>query len=265
MTERPEFQEAPAPAATVLLLRDKPAFEVLMIARHENSAFAGGALVFPGGRVDPGDRLAGWRDLADGLADHPVIAAAQAAAVREAFEEAGVLLAREADGGPVSNERVRSLNEWRQRIEKDDGLFLQLIRDQNLRLACDALCLFAHWIAPPGLHRRFDTLFFAARFPAGQDVREDGNEATEAVWIEPAKALAARQTGERKIIFPTACNLALLGRSKSVDEAVAWAGMRDIRAVMPTAVKRDGKIILQIPEGLGYPTTEEPLDVARPD
>ncbi|MCB2098953.1 MAG: NUDIX hydrolase [Parvularculaceae bacterium] len=265
MPDRRDLDDQAAPAATVLLLRDSPAFQVLMIARHENSAFAGGALVFPGGRVDPGDRLAGWRDLADGLAEDPVIAAAQIAAVREAFEEAGVLLAREADGGPVSNERVRMLNEWRQRIEKDDGLFLQLIHDQNLRLTCDALGLFAHWIAPPGLHRRFDTLFFAARFPAGQDVREDGNEATESVWIAPAEALAARQTVDRKIIFPTACNLGLLGRSSTVESALQWAREREIRPVTPVATMRDGKIFLRIPDDLGYPIIEEPLDLARPD
>jgi len=265
MAENPEFNEPPAPAATVLLLRDDPAFEVLMIARHENAAFAGGALVFPGGRVDPGDHLHAWTELADGLGDDPVFAAAKVAAIREAFEEAGVLLARDEFGAPVAADRVMSLNSQRQVVEKDDLIFAALIRDEKLRLACDALTFFAHWIAPPGLHRRFDTLFFAARFPEGQRVLEDGNEATEAVWIEPSEALVARVSGARKIIFPTACNLGLLGCSSGVDDAMSWARQRDIRAVMPNAIKRDGQIVLQIPDDLGYPVTEEPLEFARPD
>lgn len=257
------FHEKPAPAATVLLLRDHPTYQVLMIERHEKSAFAGGALVFPGGRVDPGDRDERWCDLADGL--DAATAAAQVAAIREAFEEAGVLLAREEDGRPICAERVRSMSDWRSRIEKNDLLFLQLMRDERLRLACDELILFAHWIAPPGLHRRFDTLFFAARFPDGQNVLEDGNEATEALWIAPDEALAMRAAGARKIIFPTACNLGLLGRSNSVDEAIAFAQKRRIRPVTPVPIRRNGEIILQIPDDLDYPVVEEPLELARPD
>lgn len=264
MTEAKKFDEAPAPAATVLLLRDKPSFEVLMIARHEKSAFAGGALVFPGGRVDPGDAATAWREHARGLSADSAIAAAQVAAIREAFEEAGVLLAAKKDGAPADPAHVLSLNDWRSRVEKDENLFLDLIRDEKLVLACDALTLFSHWIAPPGLHRRFDTLFFAARFPTGQQVLEDGNEATEALWINPQSALSARQRGERKIIFPTACNLSLLGVSGCVDEVIEFAGRREIVPVTPSATKRGDEIFLKIPDDLGYPITEERLDFARP-
>jgi len=258
-------QDAAAPAATVLLLRDLPQFEVLMIARHENSAFAGGALVFPGGRVDPGDKLPEWRNFARGLDGDDHVAASQVAAIREAFEEAGVLLARDAKGAFATGERILSINDWRSRIENNDLLFMDLIRRENLVLACDELKLFAHWIAPPGLHRRFDTLFFAAEFPDGQNVLEDGNEATEALWIAPSDALTARASGERKIIFPTACNLGLLGQSASVREVFDYAAVRQIRPVTPTLIKKDGKPFLQIPDDLGYPVIEEPLDMARPD
>jgi len=257
--------EEPAPAATVLLLRDDPEFEVLMIARHEKSAFAGGALVFPGGRVDPGDCAPEWSGLSSGLSDDKRIAAAQVASIREAFEEAGILLARETSGDIISAAHTKALNDWRDRIEKNDLLFLDLIRSEKLMLACDALHLFSHWVAPPGLHRRFDTLFFAALFPEGQVVLEDGNEATEALWISPQKALAERAIGARKIIFPTACNLGLLGRSGSAREAFDFAAEREIRPVTPAAVRREGKLFLQIPSDLGYPVTEEALDFARPD
>lgn len=257
--------EAPAPAASVLLLRDEPAFEVLMVARDEKSAFAGGALVFPGGRVDPGDSAGAWVGLSTGLSDDRRIAAAQIASIREAFEEAGILLARNAAGDIISAAHTQALNNWRDRIERNDLLFLDLIRREKLTLACDALHLFSHWVAPPGLHRRFDTLFFAARFPEGQIVLEDGNEATDALWISPRDALAARQNGGRKIIFPTACNLGLLSRSENAAQAFNFAGRRPIPPVTPAVVDRDGKRYLRIPADLGYPVTEEALDFARPD
>jgi 8-oxo-dGTP pyrophosphatase MutT (NUDIX family) len=256
--------DTPIPAATVLLLRDTPAFEVLMIARHENSAFAGGALVFPGGRVDPGDHLSEWRGNSDGLSSDPNIAAAQIASIREAFEESGVLLATDQTGHLVTGEHTLTLNDWRGRVEDNDLLFLDLIKSEKLRLACGELHLFAHWIAPPGLHRRFDTLFFAARFPHGQMVIEDGSEATEALWITPGAALKARKTGARKIIFPTACNISLLNVSSNAAEVFDWAARREIRPVMPVLIDRDGQPFLKIPDGLGYPETEESLDFARP-
>lgn len=257
--------EPAVPAATVILLRDKPAFEVLMIARHEKSAFAGGALVFPGGRVDPGDRDPRWKSHSVGLSSEETTAAAQVASIREAFEEAGVLLARDETGELVTGGRILAINQWRSRIEKKDQLFFELIQSEKLTLACDELCLFAHWVAPPGLHRRFDTLFFAARFPAEQQVLEDGEEATEALWIAPNEALSARARGERKIIFPTACNLALLGQSSTVEETFVFARRRPIRPVTPEVFHRDGSPYLRIPEDLGYPLTQERLDFARPD
>jgi 8-oxo-dGTP pyrophosphatase MutT (NUDIX family) len=256
------MEQAPIPAATVILLRDQPRFETLMIARHQGSAFAGGALVFPGGRVDPGDRDPAWRAAAEGLSAAPDVAAAQVAAIREAFEEVGVLLARGADGAFADGQKARRFGRHRRAVEREDRRFLDLIRDEGLALACDELRLFAHWIAPPGLHRRFDTLFFAARFPAGQDVLEDGDEATEAVWIAPEEALAARAEGRRKIIFPTARNLELLALSHSVGDVFGLAARRPIRPVTPRVERRVDGVFLTIPEGLGYPVLEEPFESA---
>ncbi|MFZ5616844.1 MAG: NUDIX hydrolase [Pseudomonadota bacterium] len=256
------MNDEPIPAATVILLRDQPAFQVLMIARHEKSAFAGGALVFPGGRVDPGDGDPAWKEHADGLSADERVAAAQIAAIREAYEEAGVLIARGNNGAVASSEHALSLSNWRSKVEQDDSVFIDLIRREGLKLACDELHLFSHWVAPPGLHRRFDTLFFAARFPPGQEVLEDGEEATEALWIAPKDAIVARSSGARKIIFPTARNLDLLSMSESASEAFEFARRRPIRPVMPQVILRDGKTLLQIPDDLGYPVTEESLDLA---
>jgi 8-oxo-dGTP pyrophosphatase MutT (NUDIX family) len=254
--------DAPIPAATVVLLRDEPRFEVLMIARAERSSFAGGALVFPGGRVDPGDADPQWTEHTTGLARDPALAAAQVAAVREAFEEAGVLLARGPGGVLLNADEVAGLGSWRANVERDDALFLTLVRRHSLKLAVDLLTLFAHWIAPPGLHRRFDTLFFAAPFPAEQEVMEDGDEATEALWITPAEAVAARAAGTRKIIFPTARNLELLGVSRSTQEVIDFARRRPIRPVIPDTITRDGAMYLKLPDDLGYPVTEEAFETA---
>jgi 8-oxo-dGTP pyrophosphatase MutT (NUDIX family) len=231
-----------------------------MIERHANSAFAGGALVFPGGKVDPGDGDPAWADHATGLA--PRMASAQIAAVREAFEESGVLLARDRNGELVQGELARALRPWRARAAGDDRCFLELVRNSGLKLACDLLTLFSHWVAPPGLHRRFDTLFFAAKLPDGQAPEEDGDEATASLWISPGAALAARMSGVRKIIFPTARNLDLLSLSSSAADVFVAANMRTIKPVQPILVSEEGRTYLRIPEGLGYPITCEELDPA---
>ncbi|MGE0410180.1 MAG: NUDIX hydrolase [Amphiplicatus sp.] len=249
----------PVPAATILLLRDMPAFEVLMIERHADLGFAGGALVFPGGRIDPGDHDPRWARCADGL--DPRLAPAQIAAVREAFEETGVLLAREG-AALIDGPRAAGLASWRPLVAADDGKFLEMIAGQGLRLACDGLRLFAHWVASPRLRRRFDTLFFAARCPADHAALADGSEATEALWIAPHNAIEARRSRARKVIFPTARNLELLGVSGSVDEVFAFAARRPIPAITADIETRDGVDWLVLPTGLGYPVTEEIVDPA---
>lgn len=251
----------PIPAATVLLLRDKPAFEVLMVERNQAVGFAGGALVFPGGRIAPGDSHQAWFRHARGLAPEADIAAAQVAAIRETFEEAGVLLARHKGHDDfISGEEAESFQDWRLKVEADDALFLELIKMANLELAPDALCFFARWIAPKGIHKRFDTWFFAARTPTSQQVREDGSEATEAVWINPTKALQCRDDKTRKIIFPTACNLQLLAQRDSVEATFSFAKSRKIEPITPIIVQKGRQAFLQIPDDLGYPVTEENLE-----
>lgn len=255
--------EATIPAATVLLLRDEPRFEVLMIERHADIAFAGGALVFPGGRIDPGDFNAAWADHAAGLDPDSARAAAQIAAVRETFEETGILLAREAGAAQLlGGDRAFRLGARRKAVEQNDAAFLAIMQEERLVLACDQLRVFAHWIAPPGLHRRFDTLFFFCACPPGQEPQEDGDEATEALFLSPQDVIAARCDGTRKVIFPTIRNIELLARSASVAEVIALASVRRIEPVMPLIIERSGTSYLAIPEGLGYPITEEPVETA---
>ena len=257
--------DALVPAATILLLRDAPAFEVLMIERHADISFAGGALVFPGGKVDAGDADDRWADHCDGLASAPPEERApRIAAIREAFEETGVLLARDADGAMASDDAVAALDHWRGAVEAESARFLDMIAGAGLRLTCDALRLFARWQPPEGVTpRRYHTWFFAAAAPADQQAREDGNEATEALWTTPQAALDARASGARKMIFPTLRNMELLNRSVSAQGVFDYAAERVITPVEPAVVKRDGKVFLSIPDGLGYPVTEEPLETAH--
>ncbi len=253
------------PAATILLLRDEPVFEVLMVERHANINFAGGALVFPGGRIDKGDADPRWREHCLGFDDIPEDQVApKMAAIREAFEETGILLARKkGDDAFVDDDFTQSVDAWRGAVEADDAKFLELIRQEDLILAGDALCLFARWSPPAAAtHKRFDTWFFAARTPKGQRAREDGNEATEAVWLAPKAALDARDRQERKMIFPTVRNVELLNVSNSADEVFAFASTRTIDPVQPVVIERDGQHFVTIPEGLGYPVTEENLESA---
>jgi 8-oxo-dGTP pyrophosphatase MutT (NUDIX family) len=257
--------DAAIPAATILLLRDEPAFEVLMIERHADTPFAGGAIVFPGGRIEASDASPAWRAHCDGEDEVPAGEfGPRVAAIREAFEESGVLLARK-DGVMLSNEAAAGLDGERSAVETDDALFIELIKANGLTLALDALHLYARWEPPKRGHenmRRYHTWFFAAKTPPGQEAREDGNEATEAFWASPGAILKSCDAGARKAIFPTLRNLELLDVSDSAAGVFDFAATRKIETVMPEIVKRDGAHVLMIPDDMGYPVTEESLETA---
>ncbi|WDI31191.1 NUDIX domain-containing protein [Hyphococcus flavus] len=249
-------------AATILLLRDEPAFEVLMVERHANIEFAGGAMVFPGGRMEASDADKAWLAHCDGLEQTPEHEIShRVAAIREAFEETGMLLARK-DGEFLGREAM-NFEDLRGSVEEKDALFLELICKEKLKLALDALHLFARWRPPKeATHKRFDTWFFAAKAPPKQQARPDGGEATDVIWTQPKDVLADKDAGRRKMIFPTTRNVELLGVSNNTEEAIAFANERPIRPVTPAPETRDGVAYLTIPEDLGYPVTAELLETA---
>ncbi len=183
------------PAATVLLLRDTPqGFEVLMTRRSATASFAPGAYVFPGGGIDAADAQA--HPLATRRAGQGDVQLTQAiAAIRESFEELGVLLAQHGDGSPVSPARVAQL-------DRQMPFFAQCEQHQ-LKLAADGVFTLAHWITDRDLPRRFDVPFLVARMPEGQTPVADEAEQFEPVWVSPADALARHQAGGFFIIFPT--------------------------------------------------------------
>ncbi|MGH6878043.1 MAG: NUDIX hydrolase, partial [Rhizomicrobium sp.] len=251
---------APVPAATVLLVRDAcEGLEVFMVKRHHEVAFAGGALVFPGGKTARDDYETALGDLCDGAEGlAPEMRALAVAAIREAFEEAGVLIARDADTGDLIGEgRLGALQPCRERIETGQIRLVEFLREERLRLACDRLAPFAHWITPKSQPKRFDTHFFLARTPAGQTGRHCGRESVDSLWVRPQDAVANPERW--KLMFPTRLNLMKLSRAQSVEEALAAA-----RAAPPVTVEpwiesgADGKFV-HIPADAGYEITRLPL------
>src|SRR5688572_5341496 len=189
--------------------------------RHQASKFAAGDFVFPGGKLEVDDnpedavRWCAGLDLAGaartlGLAQAPATALAYwIGAIRETFEEAGVLLATTAEGGPVALPAAR-VGEYRRAIQGDNRAFWSMIKTEKLRLATDQLVYFAHWVTPDGLPLRFDTRFFAAPMPAGQDAVGDDHEMISLRWLAPREALDAHARGEISLRNPTVRNLMLL-------------------------------------------------------
>lgn len=256
------------PAATILLVRDEPDLQVLMVERHHQIDFASGALVFPGGKAQSEDSADAWADAVDGAVD-PAARAFMIAAVREGFEESAILLARRRDargpGRPLASAAdCAVLHPLRDAIARGEASFLAAVRDAGLVLALDALTPFAHWITPKGMPKRFDTHFYLAVTPEDQEEACDGGEAVDAVWIAPHDALAQAKSGARTIIFPTRMNVELLAKAANSSEALAQAKARRIVTVEPQIVREDGAMMLTIPAEAGYSVTREPLDGNRP-
>lgn len=239
------------PAATVLLLRDGAAgLEVFMVRRHYLMGFAGDALVFPGGRIDPADA-----DLAAATSLCPALPGIDAAAMsyrvgalRETFEESGLLLARDQEG-LIDGARVAALEKDRQDVADSAPRFAELLLRESLVLAADLLVPFAHWITPPIYTKRYDTRFFLAAAPAGQAAAHDGTESVDSCWITPQNALATGANAAARLEFPTRRNLEKLGLSTSAEGALAAARTGPIVTVLP-----------EIAEGLGGRTARLPAD-----
>jgi 8-oxo-dGTP pyrophosphatase MutT (NUDIX family) len=247
------------PAATILLLRDQPAFEVLMVKRHHQIDFASGALVFPGGKSHAGDHNPAWAEHAIGYAEHDAEQRAlRIAAIREVFEEAGILLARRRDGSPIGGEACPM--EVREAVDAGRTHFLDVLRDLDARLELDALTVFARWITPPLTPKRFDTWFYAVTAPEDQLAACDGRETVDAEWIAPSEALRLAEAGERKVIFPTRMNLQLLAEASSAGDTVARARARTLVTVQPKIESRESGRVLTLPPDAGYGVVEEPLE-----
>ncbi len=245
------------PSATVTLVRNAPGgMEVLMMRRNLQSAFVPGMYVFPGGGLDSADLLFKNNGLCSCLDDAAASAVLRvaadglaywAAAIREAFEESGLLLARDHAGELVmlSDAAVAArFNEHRRRLNAGAVDFAELLRVENLQLAADQLTYFAHWITPVGMPRRYDTRFFMAEAPAGQEPFQDEQETIAAEWVGPGVALSRHRRGEFDMRTPTVRTLETFADYANVANLRQALGEKhEVRTMLPR-IGRDGERIL---------------------
>mgnify|MGYP001797282280 CR=1 FL=1 len=251
----------PRLSATVLLLRDQPTLQVLMVKRHYEIDFASGALVFPGGKATEEDESPAW----DAFCDAGYSGLDRICAIREAFEEAGILLARPAnargeDAALVGQDMATKLDPFRSAVDRGEQSFIELVRDHNLVLALDTLVHFGHWITPDMMPKRFDTHFYLAPTPPDQRAEQDGRETTEAVWLGAQEALDMEAADNATIIFPTRMNLGKLAEVDSVDAAKTRFAAEPVVTVLPVVgTDENGSPCLHIPKEAGYVQSMEPL------
>ncbi len=243
MAQHPDPADVPMhPASTVMLIRDLDevgsGLEVFMLRRTSNAAFGAGMSVFPGGRVDAADATDDVAACCVGLDDATASAALGIparglafwiAAVRESFEEAGVLLARTSDGGPL----VIGADD-RHRVHDAELSIEALCTRDNLVIDLSGIHYVDHWVTPLGERRRFDTRFFLARVPDGQELLHDDVETVESMWTRPVDALAMEAAREMTLMPPTLINLQRLANYGSVDAALeAAVGMGRPAPIQP--------------------------------
>jgi 8-oxo-dGTP pyrophosphatase MutT (NUDIX family) len=248
----------PRPASTILLLRDSAAgeIELFMMVRHYEIDFNSGALVFPGGSVDKGDQeiIARPELYSGGEGLDATSLSFRIAAIRETFEESGILLARPRGSNSLVEARRAAEIEAAHRAALCEGktTFLNVITEHEMLLALDELVPYAHWITPEGMPKRFDTWFFLAAAPPEQVGAHDGKESTDSIWVSPREALAGGESGRFKLPFPTTRNLIRLGKQGSVRAALNDAKGRKVVTVMPVMTKLNGGRQLRIPLEAGY-------------
>ena len=253
------------PASTVVLLRAAPQLEVFLVRRHDSLAFMSGAHVFPGGRVDAGDDRPQAERFCDGveaaatrIADLPAgtAIAHHVAAVRELFEEAGILLARRVNTiVDLDGDAKERWHQYRQQVATGAMALPEIAEREQVRLALDELAYFAHWVTPEIETRRFDTRFFAAAVPPNQHAAHDEGETTHGEWLRPADAIARCRRDEIALPPPTWTTLRQLEVFGTVEDVMAWARARRVPPrVQPGFMQEGSKRIVLLP---GDPNVEK--------
>lgn len=246
-----------SPAATVMLIDDRPGLQVLMLRRTSRAVFGPDHWVFPGGRVDPEDHLEDFDTICDGLSDAEASRMLEVergglawwlAACRETLEEAGLLMAR----GSLDGIDLTGL---RDRVRVNEEAFIDLLLQHGITLDVTAIEEVGRFITPMGPPRRFDARFFVARTPHGQDAHFDDSEIVNLAWIDPAEAIERYRSKEMTMMTPTVRMLACLARYRSVDDVMAVARRRlphqRVRVVDP-----DGDYRVVLPGEAGYEGAE---------
>jgi len=257
----------PSAAATLVLLRDRApsGVEVLLIQRHSRSKFAAGDYVFAGGKVEaediPDDVERFWRGPSPADASARLggtlglreVLGYWVGAIREAFEEVGILLAYRPDGSVVhfGDDNCDRFDAYRKACQASNPAFFEMLRAEGLALATDRLAYFAHWITPEENPIRFDTRFFAAVSPPGQEPAADGHEIVQVRWLTPAEALEAMRRKEISLRTPTIKNLEIVGAAAvagaTASEVVALIGRREVATIRPRVLTVDGRPVPVLP------------------
>ena len=251
------------PAATVTLVRDTShGVEVLMLQRNHQSGFMPGMFLFPGGAVDEGDRASAGLARCAGVDDAQASAALGlpegglaywAASIRESFEEAGVLLAYDERGtlmNPGEPDKLARFEEYRRQLNAGEAVLERMLDTEGLRLATDRLTYFSHWITPENAPRRYDTRFFVAAAPEGQEGLPDLVETIHHTWVRAAVAIDRYRAGEYKMRTPTISTLKRFAAFDRVDTLIdALRAQTAIPAILPR-ISASGKRLL--PGDPGY-------------
>ncbi len=244
------------PASTVLPLRDDGGpYEVLMLRRSPRSEFVAGVYVFPGGALDAADAVRAALGPDDATASSRLGLASGGlayfhAAVRELFEEAGLLVARDAAGRPLVPDAARGvrLAEHRARLNEGSTTMREVLEAEDLTLDAAALVPFARWITPTAESRRYDTRFFCVRAPSGQRAANDESETVDECWVRPLDALAAYDEGRFDMVLPTVSTLRSIAALPTVEAVLDYArGIERVDRVEPRVVERDGALIVEAP------------------
>lgn len=270
MTEAGASMREPLDSATVILTRDsnQGPFKILLMRRHRNQDFMGGAFVFPGGRLDSGDCDPDLTSYANGFTAAEASRQLQApdlpgekalglffAALRETFEEAGVLLARDPSGQLVDlaeGEAAGRFAEYRLRLHQNRLSLRELAERERLQYALDLLIPYAHWITPEIESKRFSTRFFLARQPSEQLSSHDTIEMTKSQWISPSEAIEQQRAGQMLLMPPTLKTLEELSEFESLEELFRAARSRQIRTILPEPFRLENGFGVRLPHDPEY-------------
>ena len=276
----------PKKAATVILLRENEpqGFDVFLLKRHEKSSFMGGNFVYPGGRVDRDDGSLEICSVSRGMTfeeAQKVLGgtfspeesfAHWIAAIRELFEEAGVLLAYDQKGNLIeqtNREKRERFLEYRKLLQEDKISFSAMAQKENLLFALDRLHYYAHWITPEARPERFDTRFFLTRYPSGQEASHDQKETTLGIWITPKKALEENLKGDVILSPPTLKTLEDLSRFRTIEDIFHSLKKDDIRPILPILTRISDTILIILPWDPEYDVFQKgeipsPINHGRP-
>ncbi|VAX02870.1 hypothetical protein MNBD_ALPHA03-1171 [hydrothermal vent metagenome] len=256
-------------SASVLIIRDGAAharhgtLQILMVKRHKNVRFAGGAYVFPGGKLDPADRALEKADNSNmkdagpkntGQDIKPEFLGLRYAALREVFEETGLIIGT-IDKQAIGEDQRKAIDAgYRASVLKGVISLKDFLQKTQITLDMSDCLPFAHWITPKAYPMRFDTRFFLCVAPEGQVPSPDGREITEVEWMYPMTLV---EESDGVLMFPTMMNLKKLGQAKSVTEALKLLREREIITVMPEVITGDKIRFRKIPETAGYDDVDQ--------